>query len=773
MPQPMHQCSRNARPRLLGAIALIVMFSPPALGQEAGPLSQLGRASHVIIPQARSFPLRPFGDPTPAGIRIESVGARVSILEQTARTTMEIALRNVSSRPQEAVLLLPVPDGAVVSAFTYEGPASEPTAVVLPADEARRLYDAIVSKVRDPALLEFAGYNLIRSNVFPVPPQGSQRIRLTYEHLLEADGDRVDYVLPRSEALARRRPWTIEVDVESKHPIATVYSPSHELVTERLAPNRLSIRLAGAASLEPGPFRLSYLLERDGLSASIFAYPDPKVGGGYFLLMAGLPATIDQTVRLKREVTVVIDRSGSMAGPKLDQARAAALQVIEGLDEGESFNIIDYASSVSLFSPRPVIKSPQTAQQARQYLASIRPAGGTNIHDALLEALRQPAADPEGSAVPLVLFITDGLPTIGHTGEVTIREMVEQGNPRNRRVFTFGVGEDVNVPLLDRIADITRATASYVLPDEDVELEVARVFRRLYGPVFADATIRTTDPAGEISTRLIREMIPDRLPDLYEGDQLILLGQYREPGPITLSVTGNFLGASREFSFKFDLASATTRNAFVPRLWASRRIAYLIDQVRQAGATTALTPAVVGVSFLTGPRYQELVDEIVRLSTEFGILTEYTAFLATEGTDLSDFDGLLLGCRNELDTKAVRKRSGLAAVTQGINFNWQKGQTALNYTNGFVDDRLRRVEITSVQQMCDLAFFRRGNRWIDSRLIGVAEWIQPHQTLMIGSREHFDLLRRMVGQGRQGVLSLTGEILLEVDGQAILITDGC
>ena len=771
MPQPMSQSSRNARPMLLGVIALFVMLSPPALGQEAGALGQLGRASHVIIPQARSFPLRPY--PTPAGIRIESVEVRVSIIEQTARTTMEIALRNVSSRPQEAVLLLPVPDGAVVSAFSYEGSASEPTAAVLRADEARRLYDAIVSKVRDPALLEFAGYNLIRSSVFPVPPQGSQRVRVTYEHLLEADGDRVDYVLPRSEALARRRPWTIAVDVESKHPIATAYSPSHELVTERLAPNRLSIRLAGGASLEPGPFRLSYLLERDGLSASIFAYPDPKVGGGYFLLMAGLPATIDPTVRLKREVTIVIDRSGSMAGPKLDQARAAALQVIEGLDEGESFNIIDYASSVASFSPRPVIKSPQTAQQARRYLASIRAAGGTNLHDALLEALRQPSVSPEGSTLPLVLFLTDGLPTIGRTSEVAIREMVERGNPQKRRVFTFGVGEDVNVPLLDRIADITRARASYVLPGEDVEVVVARVFRRLNGPVFADATIRATDPAGEISTRLIRELIPARLPDLYEGDQLILLGQYREPGPITLSVAGNFLGAPREFSFRFDPASATTRNAFVPRLWASRRIAYLVDEVRQAGAATALTPAVVGASYPNEPRFGELVDEIVRLSTEFGILTEYTAFLATEGTDLSDFDGLILGCRNELDTKAIRKRSGLAAVTQGINFNWQKGQTTLNYTNGYVDDRLRRVEITSVQQMCDLAFFRRGNRWIDSRLIGVAEWIQPHQTLMIGSREHFDLLRRLVGQGRQGVLSLTGEILLEVDGRAVLITDGC
>ena len=762
--QPFLWCTSRRR---LMTIIVTGVLAGSAAAQDALP-RHLGRASHVVIPQARAFAL----DARDWGVEIESVQARVSILDGTATTTLDIALGNPSARRVEAVLLLPVPAGAVVSAFAFDGSASEPTAQVMPADEARRLYDAIVAKVRDPALLEFAGYNLIRSSVFPVPPHGKQRVRLTYEHLPPRIGDRVDYILPRSESLEQQCPWNIVVDLRSRGPISTVYSPSHEIVAQRVSPNRFMVRLAESAGLEPGPFRLSYLLQRGGVTASIFAYPDPRVGqragagdGGYFLLMAGLPASIDDAaIRIKREVTIVIDRSGSMAGAKMDQARAAALQVLEGLDDGEAFNIIDYSSSVSSFASRPVIKDSQAITAARRYLASIRPAGGTNIHDALLEALNQP---PAASMLPIVLFITDGLATIGRTREVDIRDMVEQANVHKRRVFTFGVGHDVNVPLLDRIADRTRATATYVLPREDVELKVARIFSKLYGPVFASPTLETVDTGGTVSTRLVRELIPDPLPDLFEGDQLILLGQYTGRDPITFRLSGNFLGRQRTFKFTFGLDAATTRNAFVPRLWASRRIAYLVDQIRQAGADAQGS----GGPGLADGRYRELVDEIVRLSTEYGILTEYTAFLAREGTNLADFHGLVTGCRNELESKAVQTRSGRGALNQGLNFNRQKGQAVLNYRNRFVDERLNRVEITTVAQRCDLAFFRRGRRWIDSRLISVHERIQPHEVHVIGSPGHMELLRRLVGEGRQGALSLSGEILLEVEGRVVLVKE--
>jgi len=183
----------------------------------------------VILPQASGFAL----DRSRQPIGVERVDARVEIVEQAARTTLDIGIYNPSGRQAEAVLLLPVPEGAAVSHFAFEGGAAEPTARLLPREEARRIYDEIVARIKDPALLEFAGLNLIRSSVFPVPAGGRQRLRLTYEHVLAADGNRVDYALPRSESLALRAPWHVSLDVRSKAPISMIYSPSHELVWSR------------------------------------------------------------------------------------------------------------------------------------------------------------------------------------------------------------------------------------------------------------------------------------------------------------------------------------------------------------------------------------------------------------------------------------------------------------------------------------------------------------------------------------------------------------
>ncbi len=146
--------------------------------------------------------------------------------------------------------------------------------------------------------------------------------------------------------------------------------------------------------------------------------------------------------------------------------------------------------------------------------------GGTNIHDALLESLR-PA--PAEGTLPIVLFMTDGLPTIGQTSEASIRDLARQHNPHHKRIFSFGVGVDVNTPLLEKIAYENRGFTTFILPAEDVEVKVGRVFDRLKGPVLADPELTI----GGDGPRRVSALIPDRLPDLFEGDQIVLLGQYR------------------------------------------------------------------------------------------------------------------------------------------------------------------------------------------------------------------------------------------------------
>ncbi len=722
-------------------------------------------ASNVIIPQTRSFAMGPTGV-----VQITQVSAQVAIIEQVATTTLDLALRNPSGSRLEAELIVPVPDGAVVRGFTFQGTAAEPTAVLLRKEEARRIYDSIVAKVRDPALLEFAGYNLIRSSVFPVEAGGSQQVRLTYEHLCPADGERIDYVLPRSESLDYTVPWQVSVQIRSKRPISTFYSPSHVLETLRRDEHAVTVRTTAAAGSEPGAFRLCYLLERGTVTASLQAYPDPKVGGGYFLLLAGLPARAssvdesDSTQVIRREVTLVLDRSGSMNGEKLEQVREAALQVLAGLDEGEAFNVILYNEAVDGFASRPVIKSESTIRQAREFIKSIQARGGTNIHDALLEALRP---RPTTGMLPIVLFLTDGLPTVGQTSEAVIRDLALKANPHQRRIFTFGVGVDVNTPLLEKIASENRATATFVLPKEDVELKVAQVFRRLSGPLLADARLDICDATGSPAPGRVHDLMPARLPDLFEGDQLVLLGRYTGQEPLHFRVSGNYRGRPRTFEFSFGVDKATTRNAFVPRLWASRKIAFLVDAIRQMGADH--DPLHPRPAVTADPRLRELVDEIVRLSTDFGILTEYTAFLAREGTDLSERSRVLSEAATNFGQRAIDCRTGLASVNQDNNAVFMKGQTVQNMRNSFYAQNMDRVSISSVQQVSDRAFYQKNGRWVDSRLVEQERTLQPRRIIEFGSEEFRTLVQRLASEGRAGCVSLRGDVLLEVDDEPVLV----
>ena len=736
------------------ALALVVLDTWIASAQTITPPPAVPHATpHFIVPQTRSF-----APGAAATVTITEVSVGVDIVEQVATTTMDIRLTNATGARLEAQMLVPVPDKAALRGFTFQGGASEPTAQLLAKDEARKLYDDIVARTRDPALLEFVGQSLIRSSVFPVEPRASQMVRIIYEHLLSADGDRIDYALPRTESIEYHVPWNIVARIKSKTPISTIYSPSHKLETTRASETQIAARIAADATTEPGAFRLSYLLEREGITASLLAYPDPKIGGGYFLLLAGAPVKAPANNALKREVILVLDRSGSMAGEKLEQVRAAALQVLEGLEDGESFNILVYHEAVESFASEPVVKNAETMRAARAYIRGIRARGGTNIHDALVEALR---LKPSKGCIPIVLFLTDGLPTVGQTSEKAIRELASRSNPHERRIFTFGVGVDVNTPLLDKIALETRGASSYVLPREDVEVKVGQVFKRLVGPVLASPKIQALDERGRPALGRVREITPAKPADLFEGDQMVMLGQYTGEDPLAFVLEGNFFGKQRSFKFNFTLDKASTRNAFVPRLWASRQIATLTDAIRDLGADGAAATAG------TNPKVKELVDEVVRLSKEFGILTEYTAFFAREGTDLAQPVNVAAEAFGNFQSRAMAVRSGYGSVSQSYNNSAQLGQSCVNSRNGYWDANMNRVSISTVQQVNDRAFFRRGNRWVDSSLVD--QQTAPNRTVEVGSEEFRRLVQRLAAQSRQGCIALNGEILLNVDGESVLI----
>lgn len=738
---------------LLAASAMAqTLVTPPAFPTQPPPRTW-SPPPRVIVPQIG----RVAG--SASALELTGVRSRIDIRDAVATTTMELTLANRSGANQEAILMIPVPAGATVTGFTFDGPASEPTARVLGREEARREYDAIVARERDPALLEWAGWNLLRSSVFPVPPSGTQRVRVTWEELLAPIGDRIDYVLPRSD-MSRGPAWSIEVSVSSTTPLAAVYSPTHELKTLRRDEHNASLIATDRGAAATGSLRVS-IVRGAGPNATVLAYPDPSIGGGYFLLLAAAPQAPAERA-ITRDLVLVLDRSGSMSGAPLEQARLAALRIVDGLRDGERINVIDFSNGVSRFAPQPVAIDAGVRARVKEYLAALRPSGGTNIHDALLEALRQETPPgPASGSLPLCLFLTDGLPTIGKTLERDIRAMAEAANGSKRRIFTVGIGPDVNVPLLDRIADASRAVATYVTQGDDLTAKVADIADRLVGPVVADVVL-ASEEGGAGAPGRIAETLPNVLPDLFRGSTLVVLGQYRGEAPFTLSITGSAADGRRVLTAQVDPRQASTSNSFVPRLWASRRIAQLIDGVRQLGAD-GRSSAIDG-----DPRMRELVGEIVRLSATCGILTEYTSMLALEGSNFGSLRALESACADSLNGRAVRTRSGYDAVNQGINYNRQKVESNLAGTKGYVAADLQQVQSMAMAQCGDKNLWRQGTRWIDGSLAGVDA---PHvdEEIAFGSERHRQLLWELVDDGRQSAIALDGEVLLRHRGKTYLV----
>jgi Ca-activated chloride channel family protein len=390
-------------------------------------------------------------------------------------------------------------------------------------------------------------------------------------------------------------------------------------------------------------------------------------------------------------------------------------------------------------------------------LNSIGPRGGTNIHDALLEALKP---KPLEGMLPIVLFLTDGLPTVGQTSESSIRDLALKGNIYNRRIFTFGVGFDVNTPLLQKIAFENRGAPSFVMANEDVEVKMGQVWKRLSGPILTEPEISIVDSSLKPSPGRISEIIPTKLSDLFDGDQLILLGQYKGNDPLNILLKGSYLGKERTFKFSFDLDKTTVTNSFVPRLWASRKIAVLSDSIRQTEANSTNT---------LNPKQKELVDEIVRLSTEFGILTEYTSFLALEGTDLSNGNEVLAQAESNFVQRAQRVRSGKGSFNQELNNSSQMQEQVLNIKNAFYDKNLNKIAVSNVQQISNSAFYNRNGRWIESSVINKEKEMNPKRVIEFGSEQYREITNRLIKDGRQAAISLKGEILIVIDGEPILI----
>lgn len=712
----------------------------------------------------------PRGD-QPLGRRslvIPKVSALVKLKNTRALTELKIQCDNTGEETIQAPIVVPLPAVAQsVKAATGYDQKGNPTpggqSEVVPAEEALPVWQNLAKQMADPAPLEFCGHPLLKSNPVYLPAGESQDVKMLYTFTCPSEGCRVDYVLPRSESVEYTTPWAVQVDIQSDQPISTVYSPSHKLETKRLSAHSVQVKLDEADASQPGGFWLSYLTDEGELSATLFLQSDDTTpeADGTFLFLAGVPVLPKDGKAIPRELTLALDRSSSMQGKKLEQVREAATKVLESLDEGESFNIITYNDKVTAFAEKPVKKTAQTFDAACKFIDAVEPRGGTNLHGALTESIRQ---QPTPRTLPIVLFFTDGLPTVGETSEATIREVIARQNPHGQRIFTVGVGVDVNTPLLESIAKGSRAKPTFVLSTENIKAKVAEVFQSLERPVLADAVLKIHSAGKPTETSRASDVFPNPLPDLFQDDHLVVLGRYQGTEPLTFLVQGNYLGHEKTFAFTFPLKDQPSY-PFVSRLWATQKIAALVEEIRESGANA--DPYDILANPKQDPKLKAQAEEVLKLTTRFGILTEYTAFLAKEDEAMDPAKQLEMAYEN-FNERAVKTRVGLGSVNQSINNTIQQREYSLNRANYYWNANMERVGVSNVQQLGNGAFFRRGTTWVDGRLVARPD-VAPQNVITQGTPEYQKLLGRLVKQGEHAPLSLSGNVLMQIGDKPVLI----
>lgn len=537
--------------------------------------------------------------------------AHVRIVDGVASTRLALTLTNDGAEPAEATWLLPLPPGSVADDFRMTIGGERVRGEVLDEREARGVYEGIVRARRDPGLLEHVGRGCLRARVFPIPARGTLEVEVGYREILPRTAGMCRWALEVGSAgldAGAPEQVVLELELESRHALHNAFSPSAGLQVVALDDHRVRATYEGSAAPN-GELALMYALAEQDFGLDLLSTRARGADEGTFLMLLSPRRELGEAVEAKREIVFALDTSGSMSGPKIEQARGALRLFLRSLAPQDRFGVVPFATEARPFFRTTVPADAKHVDEALARAERLRAEGGTNLADALRSALALDAR--AGEHVPLVVLLTDGLPSVEITDVQELLARAREWNRSKARIFVFGVGDDVNTLLLDTLADESGGARGYVREREDIELAAGDLFAAIAHPVLTDLELRVE------GAELLR-LVPKRLPDLFHGGRLVVAGRYRGTGPCTVRLSANHRGARREFEYRAELAADPVEGLdFVPSLWAERRVAFLLDEIRLRGGTT------------------ELADEVRALGVEHRIVTPYTSHLILEeGLDL-------------------------------------------------------------------------------------------------------------------------------------------
>ena len=704
-------------------------------------------ADGIIIPHPPPDQTIPWRD-IPLAIKYHRVD--VTIADQVATTKVDQVFVNEASFAVEGTYIFPLPEDAAITSFDMWVDGQKLEGRLLGRDEARAIYEDIVRRQRDPALLEYVGRGAFQASIFPIPPGGQRRIELTYSQVLPQTDGLVHYRYPLNTekfSSAAIGEVAVTVHLADKAPIRAIYSPSHPVQVVREGDRRATVSYEAQDVRPDRDFDLYYSISSDAVAVNLLSYK-PYGEDGFFLLLVTPPVeAADQAIA--KDVVLVLDMSGSMDGEKIVQAKAAADYVLDHLGKDDRFNIVAFSTATRLYSDRPVPAARRAEGHA--FVRDLQAAGSTDINRALLEAVS--GADPARPTV--IIFLTDGLPTAGEVDPDRIVENIKAEAPKSVRLFAFGVGYDVDTVLLDQLSSGQRGASAYVKPGQSIEEEVSGFYTKVSAPVLVDVT-------AAFSGVQVEDIYPYPLPDLFAGNQLVVAGRYRGGGPAALSLRGEVDGESRTYSYPILVFAERGGQEFIARLWAQRKIGYLLSQIRLHGVK------------------DELVKEIVALSSQYGIVTPYTSFLvqepslalSQEGRDQlgQALQGLPApGGRGGGSAGAPTAAPAAAEPLYGGN---RSGQQAVE--KAVAEEALKASEqaaapasagaAQALRQVGDKTFLLNQGVWTDTTFDATK---MTAESIAFGSKRYFDLLAALPEIGRY--LAMGDRVTVLVDGKAYTI----
>lgn len=745
----------------IGLGVFLVMGLLAASASAQGLLVVTNSSDRVPLPRPS---IRPRPQP-PMSYKIKELAVNARLVDQVARVQVSQSFVNTGSRQMEVSFIFPLPYDGAIDRLTFMVDGKEFPAKLLPAKEARAIYESHIRKNQDPALLEWLGTGMFKTSVFPVPPGAERTVTLRYSQLLRKDHNLTDFLFPLGTAKYTSAPVEkveIKVSIDSSIEIKNVYSPTHSIKVDRSGELGASVTYSSKNSVPTSDFRLFFSVAEGRLGANVLSYRPETEEDGYFLLLASPEIKAKDAERPAKNVVCVFDRSGSMSGEKIKQAREALKFVLNNLRKGDLFNIIAYDSDIEAFRPELQRYNKRTRKEALGFVEGLYAGGATNIEGALNKAMTMLADD---SRPNFIIFMTDGQPTIGETNEAKIVEATKSNNKVRARLISFGVGYDVNSRLLDRLSRANYGQSEFVRPNEDIETQVSRLYNKISSPAMTDVVVDFEfDSLKTEQGPPITRVYPKEVNDLFEGEQLVIAGRYKKSGLAKVKISGKVGDERRKFDFAVELVkqSSDQSYAFVEKLWAMRRIGEIIDELDLSG------------------RNEELIKELVTLSTKHGVLTPYTSFLADEEAA----PGELAAARPEAARKArgllgrLDEADGMSAFAQRevknqlLKANMPALSVAGDVGGGAVlrdIDNDKDISVQAVQVVGSKVLYKRGNVWysFDVAKQDVGKLAGKTKTIERFSAEYFEMVEN-ASPAEAKVLAQQAageELMLEINGK--------